>query len=165
MQYKRYKNNYLVFDNGMIYSLGKKKILKGSIDSCGYIQNHIKIDNTYKKVHIHRIVAELFVPNPNNLPDVNHKDGCKTNNSYLNLEWCTQSYNTKHAYKKNLISKEHLYSPVRCIINKQWYNFKSLDDCANFLGVTKQDIYKRASNTRKNPSVKGKLKGIYFEYI
>lgn len=57
-----------------------------------------------KRVKVHRLVAELFVDNPKNLCEVNHKDGNKHNNKADNLEWCTRSYNIKHAYHFNLRS-------------------------------------------------------------
>ena len=66
----------------------------------------------FKGEYVHRIIATKFIPNPNNLSDVNHIDGNKHNNNVSNLEWCTRSHNLNHAiqiglktYKKGVISK------------------------------------------------------------
>ena len=59
-------------------------------------------DGRQKKHHVHRIVAEAFIPNPQNLPVVNHIDGNPSNNHRSNLEWCTVSHNVHHAYDSGL---------------------------------------------------------------
>jgi len=74
--------------------------------------------NVLKIVKIHRVVAQLFVPNPNNLPCVNHLDGNKLNNFYKNLEWCTNSHNLKHAHEIGLIKKGEESSKTK-LTNKQ----------------------------------------------
>ena len=71
------------------------------IDKCGY--REININGKFEFAH--RIIATCFIPNPHNLPCVNHKDGNKLNNDTANLEWCSHSENTKHAYKTGLEKK------------------------------------------------------------
>lgn len=70
----------------------------GYMTVCLYIPNST-VSRNYK---VHRLVADHFIPNPNNLPQVNHKDGNKTNNNVDNLEWCNNSYNQKHAFSMGL---------------------------------------------------------------
>lgn len=94
-----------VFRLGMYNSQGKfypTKRVKCSTDSDGYLVCHLNIDGKRSHHKLHRLVAQLYIPNPNNLPQVNHKDGDKTNNSPDNLEWCTAKENTIHAVKIGL---------------------------------------------------------------
>ena len=78
------------------------KVLKNLKISTGYRSVTLYGANGKKQYYVHRLVAETFIPNPQNLGDVNHKDGCKTNNILFNLEWCNRSDNQKHAYKNGL---------------------------------------------------------------
>ena len=80
----------------------RTKILKLKINNKGYTKVYLYKNKKSKMFFVHRLVAMAFVPNPNNLPQVNHKDGNKLNNSIGNLEWCTCSENIKHAYKTGL---------------------------------------------------------------
>ena len=99
--------NYLVSEKGEIYSkrFNKKLIPKQNWD--GYLRIQIWENNKCKFVAWHRIIAETFIPNPNNLPCVNHKDGNKQNNSIDNLEWCTQQENVNHAWKNGMSTHEN----------------------------------------------------------
>ena len=88
----------------------KKRITSGSSNPNSYRTFQVRNDNGKKIIAIHRLVAIEFIPNINNYRIVNHKDGNKKNNTINNLEWCTNSQNTKHAYDNNLISsKKKIY--------------------------------------------------------
>lgn len=90
---------YTVSSEGRVSHNGR--ILSGTVHYDGYIFVNIRGKNYAK----HRVVAEAFIPNPENKPFVNHIDGNRQNNKVGNLEWCTQSENIKHAYKNNLQPK------------------------------------------------------------
>ena len=79
----------------------KGRILKLFLDGKGnYLQTNLSISGKHKMVLAHRVVATAFLPNPENLPEVNHKDENKTNNSVENLEWCDHKYNNNYGSKK-----------------------------------------------------------------
>ena len=80
----------------------KEKILSYSISKCNYKQVVLTKQNKKYLKTIHRLVAESFIPNLDNKPCVNHKDGNKLNNNVENLEWCTYSENSKHSWNNNL---------------------------------------------------------------
>lgn len=89
---------YYVDDIGKVYSrkYGDLRKLKPQLKKNGYLQIGLHNKGVVKYVNIHRLVAEAFIPNPDNLPEVNHKDEDKTNNSVDNLEWCTGCYNARY---------------------------------------------------------------------
>ena len=92
----RYYPDMITLPNGAIGPYVRKgKIMKPFVLPTGYV--HICLRNLKGKSKLlHRLVAEAFVPNPNNLPEVNHKDEDKTNNMASNLEWCDSKYNSNY---------------------------------------------------------------------
>lgn len=125
--------DYEISSNGRIkYPIrkGKKPYLKrityGGKSGDGYNTFSLRNNKILYNTVIHRLVAKEFLSNPNNYKIVNHKDGNKQNNKLSNLEWCSRSYNTKHAYDNNLISGK------RCILQldennniiKEWETIK-----------------------------------------
>ena len=85
-------------------SYPRNKILKIIINEKGYLKVDLYKLKKKKRFRIHRLVAQAFIPNPNNFPEINHINGNKQDNSINNLEWCTHSYNMKEAYKLGLVT-------------------------------------------------------------
>ena len=90
----RSKNKYVQCKNGKSFYLHHRIIKTTRINSGYLVVNLHLIDGTIKHFLVHRLVAENFIPNPNNLEQVNHKDENKLNNNVFNLEWCTREYNS-----------------------------------------------------------------------
>lgn len=93
---------YRISNYGRIISISKKIEMKQRPNDQGYMKVSLCKDNVKKRFFVHRLVALTFLPNPNNYPCINHKDGNKQNNRMLNLEWCTHSQNIQHSYDKGL---------------------------------------------------------------
>lgn len=95
-----YEKLYLIDKSGNIFSIKSKRILRQYINIGGY--RHVYLysqDGSYKRQNplTHKLLAQAFLPNPNNHKVVNHKDGNKQNNNLNNLEWCTKSHDVRHA--------------------------------------------------------------------
>lgn len=103
-------DTYRKGNNGSIRCC-KGRILKLRTDKYGYFKVVLYKNNKPKTFTVHRLVAEAFLPNPDNLPCVNHKDECKTNNNVNNLEWCNIKYNINFGTRNEKVSKK-LSKPV-----------------------------------------------------
>lgn len=152
---KGYEGFYGVSDQGRVRSLkfGKERILKPARDDCGYLVVNLYKNRERKMYYVHRLVSQAFIPNTNNLPEVNHKDENKENNSVQNLEWCTDKYNTNYGTRNQRVS-EKLSKPVlqyekSGAFVKEW---KSMIDVQRNLNYSQGHISKCCT---------GKLKSAY----
>lgn len=111
-------------DYGHIKPLRRERILKPKIDKDGYRHVRLQRDGISKHVRVCRLVAIAFIPNPNNLPFVNHKDEIKSNDTSTNLEWCTRQYNVNYGTAKDR-TRRKLYKKVYCGANGKIYESES----------------------------------------
>lgn len=152
---KEYEGLYQVSNMGRVKSLRKNIILKKSITYRGYEKVNLSVNNIHKDYSVHRLVANAFIPNPDNLPQVNHKDENKTNNCVNNLEWCTQKYNINYgtgtrrcqlANTNGKCSKPVLQYTLEGIFIKEW---KSTKDVQRNLGFAQSNIVAVCNGKRK----------------
>lgn len=154
--------NYLVSNTGKIWSLRTDKELQKPLDQYGYERVTLHNENGQRATLVHRIVANAFIPNPENKKTVNHIDCNKTNNSVENLEWATDSEQMRHAYDNGLFEScnRHKYDrhpPIRCIETGEV--FISQRELARHLNVNEICICL---------ALKGKIRhagGYHFEYV
>ena len=134
--------DYYINEEGRIFNK-KMQELKGKwVDNTGYYQIVLRKNKKRKYVRIHRLVALTFIPNPDNLPQVNHKDGNKLNNNIDNLEWCTNSENTQHGYDANLYHSKRRKIKVKATHKetKEVFIFSSIRECSEKLSLNRKTI-------------------------
>jgi len=139
--------NYLIDENGKIYNIETKKYLKGSIGENGYLYYRLSKNGKKKMYYAHRLVAEAFIPNSNNLPVVNHKDGNKLNNNVNNLEWVSYSENTKHWKDAFYPGRRPIEYYKQDLKNEQWKEYK------NYLVSNKGRVRHKFKNNLLKPSL------------
>lgn len=137
-----YKKNYLVYPDGRIWLKKSNRFAKLTKHRSGYLL--VSINNNGEWVH--RIVAECFIPNPENKPEVNHisKNNSKTDNRVENLEWSTSKENKKHS--KDILGNKYwnkLKTPIIAtnIISGKTFDFASQYECHKKLNLNLQSIH------------------------
>lgn len=110
---EEYEGLYRISNTGQIFSYKSNKDLHPTIDTDGYQIVGLYKDNQQKKYKVHRLVATHFISNPLGLPQVNHKDENKQNNSVSNLEWCDARHNINHGSRNSKVAKKIKENPDR----------------------------------------------------
>ena len=178
-----YEGLYEVSNTGLIKSLNcynykEPRIMKLGKRPDGYLSVGLSKNNVTKTKTVHRLVAKAFLPNPNNLEMVNHKDEDRTNNNVENLEWCTRTYNQNYSLKLHPERKQlfadnfkksssfikkgvpHKYKQKVAIINEQGEIHKVFDNASvaakelnlnvgNLLAVCKRNADPNRNKIRK----------------
>lgn len=145
-----YVGGYFVSNLGRIRSNSSRaRVLKAAISS-GYLVLTLYNNGAGKQLKVHRIVAENFIPNPDNKPCVNHIDGNKLNNHAANLEWVTYSENTIHAIDNDLLklrgenNHKSKFSNADVAQIRKYYNERrpTFKELGEMLGVRKSTAHK-----------------------
>lgn len=137
------ETNYEIYDDGRCFNIKRKHFLSGSVKNTGYQMVLLSLEGKKKDFSVHRLVAEAFLPNPNNLPFVNHKDGNKLNNAVSNLEWISPKDNTIHAAQNNLIAKRGSSSKfIADLDEEKWVKYLDTNYSISSLGRLRNDSNK-----------------------
>ena len=167
-----YKGLYQVSNMGRVKSLERtvrcdrgyriipERILKTGKNNCGYLHVQLCKEGKVITCRVHRLVAQAFIENPNNLPVINHKDEDKTNNCVDNLEFCSYSYNNSYGTGNKKRAKK-LSKPVIGISksNGLILEFPSLMEASRQVRIDQCSICKCCQGRRKS------AKGYYWHYV
>ena len=139
---KEYRS-YLVSDLGEVFNKFGKR-MKPHIGNNGYLRIAIQVNGIREDILLHRLVADLYIPNPENKPEINHKNGVKTNCAVSNLERVTRLENQRHAIENEFIKQKGEDSANSKLTNIQAEyvrnSSKSINELANELNVHRGTI-------------------------
>ena len=150
--WKKINDDYLISSAGKVYSLKSNKIL--SVNKVGSKQQYFAVDlyenGKRKRCLVHRLVAEAFIPNPNNLPEINHKSECTTQNFVDNLEWCDRVYNNAYSKLQERLTEAKKKQVYQYSLDGELINvLESAREAARQLGYSQSAISRCCNNTRK----------------
>lgn len=144
---------YEVSNLGHVRTKGKRPgLLTLTKQKSGYRYAMIQLNNgKQKNCRVHRLVAEHFLPNPDNMKEVNHKDGNKDNNRADNLEWCTRSHNVKHSFDMGLKQPHRWTAEERKQISER--------NKGHIITPEQREKISQTLKGRKHPEVSARQKG------
>ena len=118
--------NYLIYEDGRVWSKTSNKFLKPSLSRKGYCILNFRNFKNPKSHRVHRVVALHYIPNPNNYPQIDHIDRNKTNNHISNLRWCNNSMNQQNIglKKNNKLKQKYITITTSKKNNKIYYSYR-----------------------------------------
>ena len=148
---KDFEEKYAISNYGKIKNIKTNKILKEKKNKRGYLYIGLFKNKKQYAFRINRLVAQAFIPNPNNYPQVNHKDENKLNNCVNNLEWCTAKYNANYGNRNKKLKG---YFPSVKIIQYDLQNnfikeWESMKIASKKLNICRTNISECCRNLRK----------------
>lgn len=148
---KDFEHIYHISNTGILKNIKTGRILNGEIHYSGYVRCNLidKINNKKRRTTIHRLVAETFLNNPNNLPVVDHIDRNRANNRVTNLRWVSESTNHENVNRKNRTTKAKSVIAINLLNNKK-KKFKSLNSACNELNLNYCSAHQTLNNLRKS---------------
>ena len=138
---KGYEGLYAITEDGRVWSYKRQKFLSPGGRKGWYQNIRLCKNGDHRAFLVHRLVAETFIPNPENLPNVNHIDEDKTNNSIANLEWCNQGYNNQYNGRALRVGEKTAKSNrklIRCIELDKVFN--GLEEAAKEMNLAKSTL-------------------------
>ena len=172
---KGYEGSYEVSNLGNVRSLSRvvhrttsDRFVRGQTMSKqlmpnGYESVTLRKNGRQRRLYVHRLVAEAFLPNEQSLREVNHRDENKSNNTLENLEWCSHSYNMKYA-GGSIRRIKNRRKPVVVIDSGRPVRFESIARAANWLGVGITTVSRCCHHVKGTKRVRGKLTMFEHEY-
>jgi hypothetical protein len=185
-----YSGRYMVSNTGKVFSVKAGRCLKPSKAGSGYLVVNLGSGNNHTKCYIHRLVATMFIPNPHDLPQVNHKDENKKNNNVSNLEWCDSCYNINYGSHNEKVSQTRINKKLsknekNYFYGKKFYGsnngnakavictttgerFETINDAVEWVGMKIQSgismcCHGKQKHAGKHPVTGEKLSWIFYE--
>ena len=138
--------NYLVYQDGRVYSINRNIFLKPAYDERGYLRIGLSNNGVSKIYKLHRLVAEMFISKIQGKTQVNHINGIKDDNRVENLEWCNNSENQKHAWDNGLNTSS--YKKIVLDTNTGVF-YESATELAKVLGMNRITLMGRLNGSKK----------------